>query len=140
MCVYVYIWCMCVYMCVYVCVGMWVCESHIHTIGRSITTPATKLIKYRKLKNIDNEDYMYDLHKLTILDYTNTNSSANSINTHLKTIIDHHTPIKTIKVHQRCCNPWWTITTAILHRQLRKEEHIYGRKTKIFKIKIIKTA
>ena len=84
---------------------------------------------------------MNDLHKLTILDYTDTNCAAYIINTHLKTIklLDHHTPIKTIKVHQRCCIPCWTITTATLHRQLRKQEHIWG-KTKIIRIKTITTA
>ena len=82
---------------------------------------------------------MNDLHKLTILDYTEPNCSANCINTLLKTILDHHAPIKTIKFHQKCCNPRWTITTATLHRQLRKQEHIWG-KTKIIRIKTITTA
>ena len=87
-----------------------------------------KYIIYRKLHNIDTLEYSNDLHKLTIIDYDNTDATAKHIQQHLTTILDKNAPLRTTKVHLRSTNAWWNTELSELHRIIRKKELIWRKK------------
>ena len=101
-------------------------------------------------------EYSNDLHKLTIVDYDNTDTTTKHIQQHLTTqhtILDKNAPLRTTKVHLRSTNAWWNTELSELHRIIRKKEliwrtnkntinyndYMYHRKKYFKKIKITKT-
>ena len=86
-----------------------------------------KYIIYRKLHNIDTLEYSNDLHKLTIIDYDNTDATAKHIQQHLTTILYKNAPLRTTKVHLRSTNAWWNTELSELHRIIRKKELIWRK-------------
>ena len=67
-------------------------------------------------------EYSNDLHKLTIVDYDNTDATTKHIQQHLTTILDKNAPFKTTKVHLRSTNAWWNTELSELPRIIRKIE------------------
>ena len=98
-------------------------------------------------------EYSNDLHKLTIVDYDNTDATAKHIQQHLTTILDKNAPLRTTKVQLRSTNACWNTELSELHRIIRKKEliwrknkntinyndYMYHRKKYFKKIKITKT-
>ena len=70
-------------------------------------------------------EYSNDLHKLTIVDYDNTDATTKHIQQHLTTILDKNAPLRTTKVHLRSTNAWWNNKLSKLHRIIRKKELIW---------------
>ena len=90
-----------------------------------------KYITYRKLHNIDILEYSNDLHKLTIVDYDNTDATAKHIQEHFTTILDTNAPFKTSKVHLRSTNAWCNNELSVLHIIIRKKELILRKNKNI---------
>ena len=67
------------------------------------------------------------MYKLIILDYKNTDTASHKIHQHLEHLLEIHAPIKTIKVQQRCLNPWWTPELSDLHRLFRKIKIVWRK-------------
>ena len=110
-------------------IGPKITDHNIINIYLKYTKSSAKkeTITYRNLKNINNENYTNDLYKLIILDYNNTDIATQKIHQHLEYLLEIHAPIKTIKVQQRCLNPWWTPELSNLHRLLRKIEIVWRK-------------
>ena len=83
------------------CLNKYFQQQHIHT-----HTAKKETITYRNLKNLNNENYTNNLYKLIIFDYNNTDIATQKIHQHLEYLFELHASIKTIKVQQRCLNPW----------------------------------
>ena len=136
-------------------VGARITDHNIINLYLNLIKPKQiiKYITYRKLHNIDTLEYSNDLHKLTIVDYDNTDATAKHIQQHLTTILDKNAPLRTTKVHLRSTNAWWNTELSELHRIIRKKEliwrknkntinyndYMYHRKKYFKEIKITKT-
>ena len=91
-------------------VGPRITDHNIINIYLNLIKPKQiiKYITYRKLRNIDTLEYSNDLHKLTIVDYDNTD-----------TTIKH--------IHLRSTNAWWNTELSELQRIIRKKELIWRK-------------
>ena len=110
-------------------VGPRITDHNIINIYLNLIKPKQiiKYITYRKLHNIDTLEYSNDLHKLTIVDYDNTDATAKHIQQHLTTILDKNAPLRTTKVHLRSTNACWNTELSELHRIIRKKELIWKK-------------
>ena len=70
-------------------------------------------------------EYSNYLHKLTIVDYDNTDATTKHIQQHLTTILDKNTPLRTTKVHLKSTNAWWNNELSELLRIIRKKLENY---------------
>ena len=69
-------------------------------------------------------EYSNDLHKLTIVDYDNTDVTTKYIQEHFTTILDKNAPLRTTKVHLRSTNAWWNNELSELLSIIIKKELI----------------
>ena len=72
-------------------------------------------------------EYSNDLHKLTIVDYDNTDATTKHIQEHFTTILDKNAPLRTTKVHLRSTNAWGNNELSELYRIIRKKELIWRK-------------
>ena len=110
-------------------VGPMIADKNIINIYLNLIKPKQiiKYITYRKLHNIDTLEYSNDLHKLTIVDYDNTDASTKHIQEHFTTILDKNAPLRTTKVHIRITNDSWNTELSKLHRIIRKKKLIWRK-------------
>lgn len=93
-------------------------------ITRSIAHPNTKIVTYRKLRNIDVNTFANDIRASTILNNTtgNLNDLTGRYTSGLCTLLDKHAPLVTRTVISRPDAPWYTDTNRIEKRERRRLE------------------
>ena len=121
-------------------VGSLISDHHMINTVLNLPKPCfkTKVIKYRKVKNIDAGEFARDISaaKLVPKMDENIHEAMDRYNEVLGHILDKHAPMKTAKITVRQKQPWFNNTIQLAKRNKRKSERKLRAKRKaLFKLK-----